>query len=106
MKRWIFNITAALSLLLLLATKRIMQINDFTLFVAFVLWAVASWFHHVFICVLFAILPIIWFINWLKTRRRLAMLGKCRACGYDLTGNTTGECPECGVVVKTEAAQA
>ena len=20
----------------------------------------------------------------------------CRSCGYDLTGNTTGKCPECG----------
>lgn len=22
--------------------------------------------------------------------------GCCRSCGYDLTGNTTGTCPECG----------
>jgi hypothetical protein len=27
--------------------------------------------------------------------RKLAMLGHCRACGYDLTG-ITGPCPECG----------
>lgn len=22
--------------------------------------------------------------------------GRCRSCGYDLTGNTSGTCPECG----------
>ena len=29
--------------------------------------------------------------------------GACQSCGYDLTGNTTGKCPECGaetVIVK------
>ena len=31
---------------------------------------------------------------WLLDRRRPAP-GKCR-CGYDLTGNTSGRCPECG----------
>ena len=32
---------------------------------------------------------------------------ECRECGYDLTGNTTGRCPECGRVVATagEATQ-
>lgn len=28
-----------------------------------------------------------------RTRRRL---GQCLACGYDLTGNVSGRCPECG----------
>ncbi len=26
-------------------------------------------------------------------------LGHCQACGYDLTGNVSGKCPECGAVV-------
>ncbi len=26
--------------------------------------------------------------------------GHCRRCGYDLTGNTSGVCPECGVEVQ------
>ena len=30
---------------------------------------------------------------WLDTRPRP---GFCRRCDYDLTGNTTGRCPECG----------
>lgn len=30
--------------------------------------------------------------------------GKCR-CGYDLTGNTSGVCPECGQDVATAATE-
>lgn len=26
---------------------------------------------------------------------------RCSACGYDLTGNTTGRCPECGTHIET-----
>ena len=38
---------------------------------------------------------------WLKharreARSRRASRGLCRACGYDLTGNVSGACPECG----------
>jgi len=29
-------------------------------------------------------------------RRKLPPVGHCQACGYDLSGNTTGICPECG----------
>ena len=25
--------------------------------------------------------------------------GRCRGCGYDMTGNTSGACPECGRAV-------
>lgn len=28
----------------------------------------------------------------------------CRACGYDLTGNVSGVCPECGTIMKRELA--
>lgn len=34
---------------------------------------------------------------WSDHRRRMRM-GYCAHCGYDLTGNTTGRCPECGAV--------
>jgi hypothetical protein len=30
------------------------------------------------------------------TRRSAAERGVCDACGYNLTGNTSGLCPECG----------
>lgn len=35
-------------------------------------------------------------------RRRAARREGCRSCGYDLTGNVSGVCPECGAAV-TEA---
>lgn len=28
--------------------------------------------------------------------------GHCRQCGYDLTGNVSGRCPECGTPLKRE----
>ncbi len=33
-------------------------------------------------------------------RARFFAKDVCRSCGYDLTGNTTGVCPECGTAIK------
>jgi len=43
-----------------------------------------------FLAMLFAI-PAMWRFRSLRERR-----DDCRACGYDLTGNKSGVCPECG----------
>ncbi len=51
-------------------------------------------FPHGFLTVIFAILPAIWLYKWNK-RRKLGV-NVCPGCGYDLTGNETGKCPECG----------
>jgi hypothetical protein len=57
------------------------------------------------ICLLIVVvsLPVIGFLAWLmwldaRDRRKLAAAGnnRCPACGYDLTGNVSGVCPECG----------
>ncbi len=40
------------------------------------------------------------FLWWLD-RRRIAP-GHCQKCGYNLTGNTSGICPECGEKVSQE----
>jgi len=41
----------------------------------------------------------------LLRKRRKYPKGHCQSCGYDLTGNTTGACPECNseVASQTEA---
>ena len=36
-------------------------------------------------------------------RRRRTAPGHCPACGYNLTGNTSGVCPECGTIATLEA---
>ena len=38
-------------------------------------------------------------IVWYRERRRLPA-GHCRRCGYDLTKNESGRCPECGTVCR------
>jgi hypothetical protein len=39
--------------------------------------------------------PAVWLRRRRRERRRFRA-GLCGACGYDLTGNVTGVCPECG----------
>jgi hypothetical protein len=43
-------------------------------------------------------LPVVWGWCWMIRRRRIR--GGCGACGYDLTGNVSGVCPECGTAVE------
>ncbi len=57
--------------------------------------------------VLFAFLPIRAFIRGPIARRRLRRrrdLGQCIGCGYDLTGNVSGICPECGAAIPKQDA--
>ena len=49
---------------------------------------------HWFLTLIIAILPAVWIYKWRK-RRKLGP-NSCPGCGYDLTGNESGECPECG----------
>ena len=44
---------------------------------------------------LFGVLPAARIARWRRLRRR-AGVNTCRHCGYDLTGNVSGVCPECG----------
>jgi hypothetical protein len=37
-------------------------------------------------------------LAWAALARRSPPPGHCRRCGYDLTGNASGVCPECGAV--------
>jgi hypothetical protein len=49
--------------------------------------------------VLFAFYPTIAFIRGPLRRYRRRRKGLCLKCGYDLTGNVSGVCPECGAEV-------
>ncbi len=60
--------------------------------------AVPYWF----LILTLAIAPIYW---WRKKRMQLKRVGKCPSCGYDLTGNESGVCPECGKTIGTKATQ-
>jgi hypothetical protein len=42
---------------------------------------------------------------WYVDRRR-THLGHCQHCGYDLTGNVSGRCPECGTAIEREGKPA
>jgi hypothetical protein len=55
--------------------------------------AVPAW-----ICLLAMGLPAT--VLWWRDRR--ARPGYCPSCGYDLTGNVSGRCPECGVSTRPE----
>lgn len=53
-----------------------------------------------------AALPAAWLSLFLARRLQLPTmrerLGLCRSCGYDLTGNISGTCPECGTPATTK----
>ncbi len=46
--------------------------------------------------VLFGAYPTLAFIRGPLRRHRRRRKGECTGCGYDLTGNESGICPECG----------
>ena len=46
----------------------------------------------------FAALPMVW-VRSARQQRRRRSAGLCPACAYNLTGNTSGVCPECGTAV-------
>jgi len=58
---------------------------------------------HWFLAALLAVAPAARVCGVLVRRSRQRRQ-RCRACGYDLTGNETGVCPECGGRVGSSAA--
>jgi hypothetical protein len=55
--------------------------------------------HCALVLLLTAILPTLWLVNWRMRRRDREQRidqGLCLACRYDLAGNASGVCPECG----------
>ena len=53
-----------------------------------------------YLALLFAILPLL-ALRSIRRRRKLARVGLCKKCGYDLRAHAIGEkCPECGTAKK------
>ena len=55
------------------------------------------WFPAWLIVIVFACPIPFWLMQFWRSRRER---GSCRQCGYSLTGNTSGVCPECGTALK------
>ena len=51
-----------------------------------------------FVTLLGLVLPAWWVIRLFRKRKR-RVRGHCHVCSYDLAGNTSGVCPECGAAV-------
>jgi hypothetical protein len=47
------------------------------------------------IVILLLAAPVYWLVS-LPFRHKPFAPGRCKVCGYDLTGNASGTCPECG----------
>lgn len=58
------------------------------------------------VAVLFGVLPAISLTKFLRARQKSQRVkhGCCTACGYDLAGNVSGVCPECGTAIQEKAA--
>jgi hypothetical protein len=50
-------------------------------------------------CGITALLPMMRLVGATRKWRRMRSKGRCRSCSYDLTGNVSGVCPECGTSV-------
>lgn len=65
---------------------------------------IKSWIHTWVVGTLFFGSPMLGFLivwSWVRFRNRLLFASGevCRHCGYNLTGNVSGVCPECGRVI-------
>ena len=113
MGRRIFIITSVLSLLLCVATVALWVVSfryaDFTDAPVLGTDSISSnaggttqllfpdpyKFPYWFPILCFAVLPVIATVRWMS-RLTDVTAGHCCSCSYNLTGNTSGVCPECG----------
>ena len=103
-RRYIFNTLTMVSLLLMLATVGL-WVNDFRLLQDVKLMMdqfFGSIWYYTTLSIILVFLVVSYFV--LDRRRKQGNRrddNTCPSCGYDLTGNETGVCPECGVGVET-----
>jgi hypothetical protein len=48
----------------------------------------------------------LWTAHLFLRRKKHYPPGHCQKCGYDLTGNVSGRCPECGTPIEREGKPA
>jgi hypothetical protein len=68
-------------------------------------WWQVGFIPHGAAAALFSLPPILWLAvrsRRLFVRVRRRQRGLCPRCGYDLTGNASGKCSECGAAVNTD----
>jgi len=53
------------------------------------------WFMPLWMPLIVVAAPTVFF--WIRSRQLVP--GQCHRCGYDLTGNVSGVCPECGAAL-------
>jgi len=61
-------------------------------------------FSPLLLAVLTAIYPFFATVLFVRHRRKTRSPNACRKCFYDLTGNESGNCPECGQAISTDTA--
>ena len=116
-RRWIFNIAAIVSMLLCAAMVRtyifLSAQPDFDWLIfdrKLAIYRAATrsevrWMKQspLLMAGAVAVLPLTWtFVkgrHWIVQRKRMRT-DSCPACGYNLTGNTSGVCPECGKLIE------
>ena len=59
----------------------------------------------IYLVVGFAAYPVLLIAYSLILRFRSRQPGFCRTCSYDLTGNESGTCPECGTAIESDHQQ-
>jgi hypothetical protein len=64
---------------------------------------VAAWMPYWSLVALTAMLPVVRGFRMVRRRRNARPVGHCRVCDYDLRGNVSGVCPECGSRVQMTA---
>jgi len=55
--------------------------------------------------IVYIVTALLWWPSMLRWwHRRKIVPGHCKVCGYNLTGNVSGRCPECGTVIQQSKA--
>jgi hypothetical protein len=71
----------------------------------------AEWdYHALYFCgvpppIPLALVAIATAVFWWRDAKRDIPPGHCRKCGYNLTGNVSGRCPECGAPTPPDHAR-